>query len=327
MGAPTMSSPFDAVLLIWINKPQVLHKLIFGSKVTQHGDKLIKRKIYPKLSTSIEPFDETIEKGIGRILITQIGESESQIFGKDWFISKLQLKLNTWISQRLSSTPSSLKLVDLNLYQLIYRELKKKYGDMLLQNWAEKTDPMKHVFEDLAIAAYLLCLWEKTSQPINFIDIGCGNGLLVFILTSEGHKGIGIDMRRRKSWDNFPNIFREEVILPTSCSGFADVNWLIGNHSDELTPWLPVLALRSNIMCNVFVIPCCPFSLYQKYDPSVVHWSSMSNSINANGTRLKSRYWAYLDYIENLYHECGYLTERDVLRIPSTKKVSLVQFP
>ena len=25
---------------------------------------------------------------------------------------------------------------------------------------------------------------------------------------------------------------------------FPDVDWLIGNHSDELTPWIPVMAAR-----------------------------------------------------------------------------------
>lgn len=31
---------------------------------------------------------------------------------------------------------------------------------------------------------------------------------------------------------------------PTIPALFPDVDWLIGNHSDELTPWIPVMAAR-----------------------------------------------------------------------------------
>ena len=30
---------------------------------------------------------------------------------------------------------------------------------------------------------------------------------------------------------------------PNQCK-FSDVDWIIGNHSDELTPWIPVIAAR-----------------------------------------------------------------------------------
>ncbi|CAG8789669.1 10860_t:CDS:1, partial [Racocetra fulgida] len=39
----------------------------------------------------------------------------------------------------------------------------------------------------------------------SFVDLGCGNGLLTFLLTSEGHEGMGIDVRKRKIWDVFQN--------------------------------------------------------------------------------------------------------------------------
>ena len=61
--------------------------------------------------------------------------------------------------------------------------------------WKERTDPKKYVIEDLAIAAYLLVLWDEertldpSLPPQTFIDLGCGNGLLVHILTMEGHQG------------------------------------------------------------------------------------------------------------------------------------------
>lgn len=77
------------------------------------------------------------------------------------------------------------------------------------RNWTEKTDPVKFVFEDIAIASWLISLWElerieqKSSKLQSFIDLGCGNGLLTFLLSSEGYTGFGIDLRKRKIWDKF----------------------------------------------------------------------------------------------------------------------------
>ena len=45
-------------------------------------------------------------------------------------------------------------------------------------NWTEKTDPVKFVFEDIAIASWLISLWElerieqKSSRLQSFIDLG-----------------------------------------------------------------------------------------------------------------------------------------------------------
>ena len=46
-------------------------------------------------------------------------------------------------------------VVDKVLFQDQYIQLKKKYSKFLVDNWAESTDPKKHVFEDIAIAALL----------------------------------------------------------------------------------------------------------------------------------------------------------------------------
>lgn len=67
------------------------------------------------------------------------------------------------------------------------------------------------MFEDVAIATYLLLLWDNnhdnaSKKPVTFVDIGCGNGLLVYILTKEGHKGLGVDVRKRKIWDMYDSI-------------------------------------------------------------------------------------------------------------------------
>ena len=83
-------------------------------------------------------------------------------------------------------------------YQDLYAVLKDKYG-CWVHKWIESTDPSKHVFEDIAIATWLICLWNHDKSQ-NFIDLGCGNGFLTFILTQEGYSGYGIDMARRKLW-------------------------------------------------------------------------------------------------------------------------------
>ena len=45
-------------------------------------------------------------------------------------------------------------------YQEKYNYLKEKYGKNLVADWPEVTDPQKFVYEDIAIAAYLLVLWD-----------------------------------------------------------------------------------------------------------------------------------------------------------------------
>ncbi len=91
-------------------------------------------------------------------------------------------------------------------FQDTYMALKGKYAEELMRGWAEKTDPSKHVFEDLGIAAFLIELWRDTyplsagQPPGGFVDVGCGNGLLVHILRRERYRGFGFDLRARKSW-------------------------------------------------------------------------------------------------------------------------------
>ena len=132
----------------------------------------------------------------------------------EWLEKKLFPSISRWMKSetRCTSAPlSSLSLVSPEKYARLYCELKEKYGPELMKNWPENTDPKKFVYEDIAIAAYLLLLWEKerlergTNDLQSFLDLGCGNGLLVHILFSEGYRGSGIDLRRRKIWDLYPS--------------------------------------------------------------------------------------------------------------------------
>jgi tRNASer (uridine44-2'-O)-methyltransferase len=49
------------------------------------------------------------------------------------------------------------------------------------------TDPEKFIHEDVAIASYLILAWRHFKVDVKyFVDLGCGNGLLVYILNDQG---------------------------------------------------------------------------------------------------------------------------------------------
>ncbi|XP_076992410.1 putative tRNA (uracil-O(2)-)-methyltransferase isoform X1 [Tamandua tetradactyla] len=234
-----------------------------------------------------------------------------------WLGKELLAKLGKWsVEDKKSEFKSTLSLISVMKYSKVYQELKEKYKEMV-KVWPEVTDPEKFVYEDVAIAAYLLILWEeerdkrKTTDKQSFVDLGCGNGLLAHILSSEGHPGRGIDVRRRKIWDMYgPQTQLEEgAITPNDENLFPDADWLIGNHSDELTPWIPVIAARSSYCCRFFVLPCCFFDFVGKY---------------CRRQSKKTQYREYLDFIKEVGSTCGFHVEEDCLRIPSTKRVCLI---
>lgn len=126
------------------------------------------------------------------------------------------------------------QLISQQRVQDTYTELKFRHAERLRENWVEQTEPSKHVFEDLGIAAFLIELWkdmyhgdagsaeknpekEMNSFP-GFVDIGCGNGVLVDVLIREGYPGWGFDARRRKTWATFqPSVqdhLKELILIP-----------------------------------------------------------------------------------------------------------------
>ncbi|GKZ72919.1 tRNA(Ser) Um(44) 2'-O-methyltransferase [Aspergillus niger] len=198
-----------------------------------------------------------------------------------------------------SQNPAKDNVIPQHLVQNTYTRLKAKYAAELCQNWVESTEPSKHVFEDLAITAFLIELWrsmygavpadEQTSSPSTsafpgFVDVACGNGVLVYVLLMEGYKGWGFDARRRKTWSIFPESVQsrltEEIYIPKSFSetnpslvqeltikshtgSFPKDTFIISNHADELTVWTPLMA---TLLCpespSPFIaIPCCSHSL------------------------------------------------------------------
>ncbi|CAH8543974.1 unnamed protein product [Schistosoma bovis] len=337
-----MDERFTTALSIWIHKPQVVHKDVFASSVVSETDESCVRFIYPKLRTGISEFTEVCSKGSaykfssisityiieetnGRIQVSVLDESPGFLQGS-WLKDVLEQKLNLWYSCDAKVNIPSLSLIDCRLYQLQYERLKNTYGPTLVKNWSEKTDPMKFVYEDIGIACYLICLWKN--ELVNFVDLGCGNGLLTYILLSEGFTGIGIDVRRRHIWKSYPlsvqQRLKEISLNPEEVCGFPQANWLIGNHSDELTPWLPILACKSGPSCKIFVLPCCPYSLFGKFNIPKSSLSFLPDDINVKQITENSRYGTYLNYIQHIFAICRFIPEVDALRIPSTKRICIV---
>ncbi|NXO04582.1 TRM44 methyltransferase, partial [Rhinopomastus cyanomelas] len=66
---------------------------------------------------------------------------------------------------------------------------------------------------------------------------------------------------------------------------------------------------RSSYSCCYFVLPCCFFDFHGKYS------RRQSN---------KTQYREYIDFVAQVGSVCGFNVEEDCLRIPSTKRVSLI---
>lgn len=240
-------------------------------------------------------------------------------------------------------------------YRARYDEMKIKYS-FWVEQWTECTDPVKFVYEEMSIAAYLCALWDKEraeeglERKQTFLDAGCGNGFLVYLLISEGHKGIGVDMQKRAIWDKYPAevtaALRHEEIDPVTydCSEY---DWIIGNHSDELSPWIPVMASRcqrdkkARPICDVggetladersdrdlrrayprfFVLPCCFFD----FDGKKVSFGRTRRTLGVRAEAGTGKYEQYYRWIAQISKAFGFTTEYENLRIPSTKYVSLL---
>lgn len=240
----------------------------------------------------------------------------------NWLKYVLIKKLSNWMTNCENSTEAitgSLQLIDPEEYNNVYKDLKDKYGRDMVKIWPECTDPLKYIYEDCGIAAYLLMLWKqerkqkRTEKLQSFVDLGCGNGLLVYILAQEGHPGFGVDLRKRDVWSIYPAnvILKEYAIVPSDESLFPETDWIIGNHSDELSPWIAVISARSSYNSNYFLLPCCCYEFNgAKYQ-------------RKNGK--KSQYHDYIDFLLEISDKCEFkTTEIDRLKIPSTKRICLI---
>lgn len=172
----------------------------------------------------------------------------------------------------------------------------------------------------------------------------------VFILSSEGYPGYGVDLRARKSWpaySNSPDLRVQTLdpvqLLSSATPPFPPSSFLIGNHSDELTPWLPLFA--ASVPNSAFLsIPCCLHSLSGRFTHSeyIIPPEFLAALPPTPSTPLKNahpllipfyapapneqggRYLAYQLYLAHLALLCGFVPEREALRIPSTKNFGML---
>ncbi|KAH9937118.1 uncharacterized protein B0H18DRAFT_969199 [Fomitopsis serialis] len=236
-------------------------------------------------------------------------------------------------------------------YQDLYLVMRERHKH-LVNTWQESTDPLKHVFEDIGIATFLMLLWkEMYSSPVSesplepdaaepwkswprppagFLDLGCGNGLLTHILTAEGYQGIGVDLRARTSWSHYPATtqaqLRVEALDPTEMDNpvhlsshpyFRPGIFIIGNHADELTPWVPVVATLCSAS-GYLSIPCCSWAFDMRYERSSTPAYPFQTGSNT------SSYSSYRIWLASLSLHLGWKIESETLRIPSTRNWAII---
>lgn len=255
-------------------------------------------------------------------------------------------------------------LVPREEYMDLYLILKERYASTIINKWALSTDPLKHVFEDIGIAAFLILLWKETymatgEKMTSFVDVGCGNGLLVHLLNAEGYQGFGFDLQERKSWQVWKDLpggadlrtisLDAPAMVENSDSLFPPGSFLIGNHADELTSWIPLLAHSIPEVYGFVNIPCCLYRLNgdhfgdMKHDVSEQDLSHLLGRSKENQTfqftqeqiergpppaqgksTSTTRNTVYLKYLSHLHLQAGWHLEKEALRIPSTKNWALV---
>lgn len=91
-----------------------------------------------------------------------------------WLGEELLAKLAKWsVENKKSDFKSTLSLVSIMKYSKAYQELKEKYKEMV-KVWPEVTDPEKFVYEDVAIAAYLLVRVCATVASLERVEVATG---------------------------------------------------------------------------------------------------------------------------------------------------------
>ena len=164
---------------------------------------------------------------------------------------------------------------------------------------------------------------------------------MTHILVAEGYGGYGIDVRPRVSWSHYPEPTQAHLhvyaldptstsdIVSNSVSYFQPGVFIIGNHADELTPWVPVLSTLHNAS-GYLSIPCCSWAFDSKFErsstsPYPVPDSEFVGNLNLGGDGSNSSsYSMYRIWLASLSLHCGWEVESETLRIPSTRNWAII---
>ena len=150
-----------------------------------------------------------------------------------------------------------------------------------------------------------------------------------------------MDLRARTSWSYYPQSTRDNLYVhafdptipscsPCSPSPFLKAGiFIIGNHADELTPWIPVLSTIHSAS-GYLSIPCCSWAFEAKYERSstanfITASSEFVESLNLGGDGIYvSAYSMYRIWLASLSLHCGWEVECETLRIPSTRNWAII---
>ncbi|KAJ3835959.1 hypothetical protein F5878DRAFT_691008 [Lentinula raphanica] len=211
-------------------------------------------------------------------------------------------------SDELSKREIHDMLVPREPYQDLYLIMRERHKGLVVA-WQEVTDPLKHVFEP--------------RPPAGFIDIGCGNGLLTRILTAEGYKGHGIDVRERMSWKSYPSNAQKHLHVhaldPLDFDQFFPQGvFVITHHAHEHTPCTPVLSTLCSAsgyhILTLFPLPNTTSTLDDLMKSLILG----EDSSNPNG------YSMYRIWLATLSAHTGWEVESGTLRIPSTRNWAII---
>ena len=107
--------------------------------------------------------------------------------------------------------------------------------------------------------------------------------------------------------------------------------FLIGNHADELTPWVPVIATLCSAS-GYLSIPCCAWTFDSRFERSKnlpfetgMDVNQFADTLHLGGDGSNSSsYSQYRIWLASLSMHCGWKVESETLRIPSTRNWALI---
>ncbi|GAB7342071.1 hypothetical protein MBLNU457_g0353t1 [Dothideomycetes sp. NU457] len=107
------------------------------------------------------------------------------------------------------------QIIPQQAFQDTYARLKQKYAKSLINDWVEQTDPTKHVFEDLGIAAFLIELWR------DMYGVSAASDSEVVMTRSEKAASVGAHADSKTNGELSPRPDRPETA--STFPGFVDI--------------------------------------------------------------------------------------------------------